>query len=146
MDLFRALRDQGRDRVGQLCAWKQGKRRLLPWLRAGRRAVPARLRISGERDDVRRDHRQRGRPTALASPRARLVPGPRASGGERQARARDGAELAAARPVAIGNAETLDDAVDMLTSAKSGGRTVNEREAKAALVVALALGWIAFEN
>src|SRR6185295_14486366 len=25
MDLFRVIRDQGRDRVGQLCAWKQGK-------------------------------------------------------------------------------------------------------------------------
>ena len=37
-------------------------------------------------------------------------------------------------------------AVDMLTAAKSGGRSVNEREAKAALVVALALGWIAFEE
>lgn len=146
MDLFRALRDQGRDRVGQLCAWKQGRVAFYRGSEPGAVQFPLDLDLSSAMMSgaiIASD----GRPDALL-PRAwaRLVPGPRASAANDKRERGTAPSSLQLVPSLIGNAETLDDAVDMLTSAKSGGRTVNEREAKAALVVAMSLGWIAFET
>jgi serine/threonine-protein kinase len=146
MDLFRALRDQGRDRVGQLFAWKQGRAAFYRGSEPGAVQFPLDLDLASAMMSgaiIASD----GRPDILLPrPWARLVPGPRAAAANDKRERGTAPSSLQLVPSLLGNAETLDDAVDMLTSARSGGRSVNEREAKAALVVALALGWIAFEN
>ena len=145
MDLFRAIRDQGRDRVGQLCAWKQGHVAFYRGAEPGAVQFPLDLDLASAMMSGA-ILASEGRPDAfLPKAWARLVPGPRAAtANDKRERGTAPSSLQLV-PSLLGHAETLDDAVDMLTSAKSGGRTVNEREAKAALVVAMALGWVAFE-
>jgi hypothetical protein len=41
---------------------------------------------------------------------------------------------------------SIDDAVRQLTATRGAGKAIGEREARAALVVAHSLGWIAFET
>jgi serine/threonine-protein kinase len=146
MDLFRALRDQGRDRVGQLCAWKQGRVAFYRGSQPGAVQFPLDLDLSSAMMSgaiIASD----GRPDVLLPrPWTRLVPGPRASAANDKRERGTAPSSLQLVPSLLGNAGTLDDAVDLLTAAKSGGRAVNEREAKAALVVAISLGWIAFET
>jgi hypothetical protein len=145
MDLFRAIRDQGRDRVGQLCAWKQGHVAFYRGAEPGAVQFPLDLDLASAMMSGA-ILASEGRPDAfLPKAWARLVPGPRAAAANDKRERGTAPSSLQLVPSLIGHAETLDDAVDMLTSAKSGGRTVNEREAKAALVVAMALGWVAFE-
>ncbi len=146
MDVFRAIRDQGRDRVGQLCAWKQGTVAFYRGSQPGAVQFPLDLDLASAMMSgaiIASD----GRPQDLLPEESlRLVPGPRAaaaSGKRERGTAPSSLQLV---PSLIGSAATLGDAITLLTSAKSGGRTVNEREARAALVVALSLGWIAFEE
>jgi serine/threonine-protein kinase len=143
MDLFRAIRDQGRDRVGQLCAWKQGRVAFYRGAEPGPVQFPLDLDLASAMMSgaiIASENK-----SLLPASWSRLVAGPRAAANDKRERGTAPSSLQLV-PSLVGAAGTLDDAIDLLTSAKSGGRTVNEREAKAALVVAMALGWIAFEK
>ncbi|HEX4336470.1 MAG TPA: serine/threonine-protein kinase [Polyangiaceae bacterium] len=146
MDLFRAIRDQGRDRVGQLCAWKQGRVAFYRGSEPGAVQFPLDLDLASAMMSGA-ILASEGKPDSILPPAwARLIPGPRASAANDKRERGTAPSSLQLVPSLLGSAETLDDAVDMLTSAKTGGRSVNEREAKAALVVAMSLGWIAFET
>lgn len=145
MDLFRAIRDQGRDRVGQLCAWKSGKAAFYRGSEPRAVQFPLDLDLASAMMSgaiLAGD----GKPqTLLPAPSSRLVPGPRAAlAAERRERGTSPSSLQLV-PSLLGAARTLEDAVQQLTLAQGMGRGVGEREAYAALVVAQALGWIAFE-
>jgi hypothetical protein len=144
MDLFRAIRDQGRDRVGRLCAWKQGKAAFYRGAKPGPVQFPLDLDLASAMMSgaiVASD----GKPeTLLPVATSRLVPGPRTRAArERSERGTSPVSLQLV-PSLIGTAATLGDAMRELTAARGTGRGASEREARAALVVALALGWIAF--
>jgi serine/threonine-protein kinase len=146
MDLFRAIRDQGRDRVGQLCAWKQGRVAFYRGSAPGAVQFPLDLDLSSAMMSGA-VLASEGKPDVLLPPSwSRLVAGPRAAAANDKRERGTAPSSLQLVPSLIGSAGSMDDAVDMLTSVKTGGRSVNEREAKAALVVAVALGWIAFER
>jgi hypothetical protein len=144
MDLFRAIRDQGRDRVGQLCAWKQGKAAFYRGAKPGLVQFPLDLDLASAMMSGAIVASE-GRPeTLLPVASSLLVPGPRASlASERSERGTSPASLQLVSSV-IGTAATLGDALRELTAARGTGRPTSDREARAALVVAHALGWIAF--
>jgi serine/threonine-protein kinase len=144
MDLFRALRDQGRDRVGQLCAWKQGRVAFYRGSEPGAVQFPLDLDLASAMMSGAILAGEGRFDAMLPKSWARLVAGPRAAAANDKRERGTAPSSLQLVPSLIASATTLDDAVDMLTSAKMGGRSVNEREAKAALVVAMALGWIAF--
>jgi serine/threonine-protein kinase len=144
MDLFRAIRDQGRDRVGQTCAWKDGKAAFYRGSEARAVQFPLDLDVASAMMSgaiLASD----GHPEALLPPPDMpLLPGPRAAlATERRERGTSPSSLQLV-PSLIGVAATLGEAVRQLTLAHGSGRGVGEREACAALVVAQALGWIAF--
>jgi serine/threonine protein kinase len=147
MDLFRAIRDQGRDRVGQLCAWKDGKAAFYRGSEPRAVQFPLDLDLASAMMSgaiLAGD----GKPqTLLPGPASRLIPGARASlAADRKERGTAPSSLQLV-PSLLGAAATLGAAVEQLTLAHGGaGRGVGEREAYAALVVAQALGWIAFES
>jgi serine/threonine-protein kinase len=145
MDLFRAIRDQGRDRVGQLCAWKDGKAAFYRGSEPRAVQFPLDLDLASAMMSgaiLSGD----GKPQTLLPPaRSRLIPGPRAAlAAERKERGTSPSSLQLV-PSLLGAVTTLQEAVQQLTLAQGVGRGVGEREAYAALVVAQALGWIAFE-
>jgi hypothetical protein len=88
-----------------------------------------------------------GKPERLLPAGAsRVVRGPRsAAAADRRERGTAPTSLQLV-PSLIPAQPTIDDAVRQLTAARGTSKPVGEREARAALVVAQALGWIAFEN
>jgi serine/threonine protein kinase len=145
MDLFRAIRDQGRDRVGALCAWRSGKAAFYRGTAPGPVQFPLDLDLTSPMMSgavLSSD----GRPESLLpGDSVLLVPGPRA------AAARDRRERGTAPrslqmvPSLLDSGCTIGEAVSRLMAAPAGGRPTGEREARAALVVAQALGWADFE-
>jgi serine/threonine-protein kinase len=147
MDLFRAIRDQGRDRVGQLCAWKQGK---AAFYRGVSVATPVQFPLDLDLTSPMMSgavFASDGKPERLLPAGAsRMVRGPRsAAAADRRERGTAPTSLQLV-PSLIPAHPTIDDAVRQLTAARGTSKPVGEREARAALVVAQALGWIAFEN
>jgi serine/threonine-protein kinase len=145
MDVFRAIRDQGRDRVGQLCAWKEGQAAFY------RGAVAGPVQFSLDLDLTSpmmsgAVFASEGRPERLLpSGEHVVVRGPRsAAAADRRERGTAPASLQLV-PSLIPSRPSIDDAVRQLTAARGSGKAVGEREARAAIVVAHALGWIAFE-
>jgi serine/threonine-protein kinase len=145
MDLFRAIRDQGRDRVGQLCAWKQGRAAFYRGSQPGSVQFPLDLDLASSMMSGA-ILASEGKPEGLLpADEVRLVPGPRATNAaDRRERGTAPSSLQLV-PSLLTSPHTLGEAVNALTAARSGNRTVGEREARAALIVAQALGWIGFE-
>jgi serine/threonine-protein kinase len=146
MDLFRAIRDQGRDRVGQLCAWKQGSVAFYRGSQPGAVQFPLDIDLTSAMMSgaiLASD----GKPETLLPPEtARLVRGPRAvSAADKRERGTAPSSLQLV-PSLLTAPSSVGEAVQKLTAARSGDRSVGEREARAALVVARVLGWIAFEE
>jgi serine/threonine-protein kinase len=139
--LFRAIRDQGRDRVAALCAWKDG---LATFYRG---THPARVDFPLDLDLANAMMagvilRHEGEPRkALPAGGARLVPGKRFGTTE------DPKELgrapASLQRVARLTAEELsvDKVLALLTDKNAGVAAVSEREAAAAIATAELLGW-----
>jgi serine/threonine-protein kinase len=148
VDLFRAIRDQGRDRVGQLCAWSAGKVAFYRDTAPGPVQFPLDLDLASAMM-AGAIFASEGKPESLLPDAgARVLAGPEV------ARARDHRELGTSPitlqriPPMLDKQPTIAEVVDRLTRPPASGteRVVRPREALAALVVARELGWISFEG
>src|SRR5450432_1322150 len=146
VDVFRAIRDQGRDRVAALCGWSEG---LVTFYRG---TSPQRVEFPLDLDLASPMMagaivRSKGEPQKLLPDgKQRVHPGPRAEA-IRHPRERGSAPASLAF-IATFMAErlTLDDALELMVAYRSGGdaRAVGAKEAAAALVIADILGWVMF--
>jgi hypothetical protein len=146
VDVFRAIRDQGRDRVAALCGWSEG---LVTFYRG---TSPQRVEFPLDLDLASPMMagaivRSKGEPQKLLPDgKKHVLPGPRAEA-IRVARERGSAP---ASLVFIGTLLserlTVDAALERLVAFKSGhdARAVGAKEAAAALVIADVLGWVMF--
>jgi serine/threonine protein kinase len=147
VDVFRAIRDQGRDRVAALCGWSDG---LVMFYRG---TTPTRVEFPLDLDLASALMagaivKSKGEPRSLLPDGARrLLPGPRA------AETRDPRERGAA-PASLQHVLRLveervsvDRALERLLAYRPGrdARAIGAKEACAALIAAELLGWIAFE-
>ena len=144
VDVFRAIRDQGRDRVATLCGWSEG---LVTFYRG---TAPQRVEFPLDLDLASPMMagaivRAKGEPkTLLPDGKKRLLSGPRGEA-VRHPRERGSA------PASLIYVSTLpperlsiDQAFERLMSYRTGheARTVGAKEAAAALVTAELLGWV----
>ena len=144
VDVFRAIRDQGRDRVATLCGWPEG---LVTFYRgtspqrvefpldldlASPMMAGAIVRAKGEPKNLLPDLKKR----LLAGPRSEAIRHPRERGSA-PASLIYVSTLIAERP-------TLEQALENLVAYRTGheARTVGAKEAAAALVTAQLLGWV----
>jgi eukaryotic-like serine/threonine-protein kinase len=142
VDLFRAIRDQGRDRVAALCAWKDGLATFYRGTHPARVDFPLDLDLSNAMM-AGIILRHEGDPRkALPSATARVAPGHRFDTTD------DPKELGRA-PASLQRIAKLarDDlsverVLALLTDKSSGVPAVGEREAAAALATAELLGWV----
>ena len=143
VDVFRAIRDQGRDRVATLCGWSEG---LVTFYRG---TAPQRVEFPLDLDLASPMMagaivRAKGEPKALLPEGKRLILGPR---GEAVRHPRErGSAPASLIYVSTLPAErlTVEQALERLLSYRTGheARAVGAKEAAAALVTAELLGWI----
>lgn len=146
MDVFRAIRDQGRDRVAALCGWEQGTVAFYRDTAPGRVEFPLDLDLSSPM--------MAGALVAShGNPRMLLPPGGfRVQVGPRGARALTEGERGTAPlslqliPRWVREGLMVETLVQRLAEARVGreARQVGEKEASAALVTASELGWIVF--
>jgi hypothetical protein len=143
VDVFRAIRDQGRDRVAALCTWKDGLASFYRGTQPTHVEFPLELDLSSaimagvilaSEGDPRR---------ALPADNARVVPGPRhAATSESKEIGRAPASLIAAARFAP-ERMTVEVMLERLT--RSGdGPGPSAREVAAAITTAQLLGWVAF--
>lgn len=143
VDVFRAIRDQGRDRVAAICGWKRGTVSFYRDADPGRIEFPLDLDLASPMM-AGAIVESSGNPRALL-PRADQVLEP----GPRHYRAFDPAELGTAPrslrmiPKLVATRPTIASVIERLTSA-SDERHIGEKEAAAALVVAGTLGWVSY--
>lgn len=143
VDVFRAIRDQGRDRVATLCGWPEG---LVTFYRG---TAPQRVEFPLDLDLASPMMagaivRAKGEPKALLpNGSKRLLPGPR-SEAIRHPRERGSAPASLVFVTTLlPERLTIDQAFERLVSYRSGheARTVGAKEAGAALITAELLGW-----
>ena len=144
MDVFRAIRDQGRDRVAALCGWKRGSVVFYRSTDPGHVEFPLDLDLSspmmaGAIVQSNGDPR-----LLLPADDTPLVPGPR------HYAAFDTAEVGTA-PVSLRMLPTLAtqrlsvaEAVHRLTTPRPAERVIGDKEAHAALVAAKVIGWVGY--
>ena len=142
--VFRAIRNQGRDRVASLCCWRDGRVQLYRGSEPGHVEFPLDLDLSVPMmAGAMLQLRQSGDPLAKVT---RLRPGRRfeetASEEERAGAPPSLLELSAL----IGPGLPLALAIERLSAwGEQVARPVPEREARAAVLVALALEWLRAE-
>ena len=148
MDVFRAIRDQGRDRVAAVCGWLQGTATFYRGTTPGQVEFPLDLDLASPMM-AGVIMASRGEPRAwLPEGKTPFTPGPRAS------EATSEGELGTA-PISLQRIPTLftskegvsiDDALAALTEKREGRgmRSVGQKEACAALIVGRVLGWADF--
>lgn len=143
VDVFRAIRDQGRDRVATLCGWAEG---LVTFYRG---TAPQRVEFPLDLDLASPMMagaivRAKGEPkTLLPNGNKRLLPGPR-SEAVRHPRERGSAPASLVYVTTLlPERLTIDQAFERLVSYRTGAdaRTVGAKEAAAALITAQLLGW-----
>jgi serine/threonine-protein kinase len=146
MDVFRAIRDQGRDRVASLCGWEEGTvtfyRGTTPtWVQFPLDLDLASPMMAGTLVASHGDPKK-----LLPSMHHQLTPGPRAASCSLR-KERGSAPLSLQwLPKLCENGLTIEGAIaKMLGKPESADRRrISEREAFAALVTAKHLGWVAF--
>jgi serine/threonine protein kinase len=146
MDVFRAIRDQGRDRVAVICGWLRGTLIFYRDTAPGQVQFPLDLDLASPMmaGVIVAAH---GNPRLLLPDGAALL-----SPGHRAHAATDPSERGTApislqivpRLVAPGSRVSVDEALEVLTTKREGRgvRNIGFKEACAALVVARVLGWI----
>ncbi|HYP78077.1 MAG TPA: protein kinase [Polyangiaceae bacterium] len=144
VDVFRAIRDQGRDRVATLCGWSEG---LVTFYRG---TAPQRVEFPLDLDLASPMMagaivRAKGEPrTLLPEGKKRLLLGPRGEA-VRHPRERGSAPASLIYVSTLpGERLTVDQALERLMSYRTGheARAVGAKEAAAALVTAELLGWV----
>jgi serine/threonine-protein kinase len=132
VDIFTALRNQGRDRIAALCGWKRGSAQLYAGAAPERMLFPLDL-------DLTLCMMAGALRNGLAPPDARIFPGPRAPAvGDKST----SVPLLNLVPMVARKRMTTAQALMELVPL---GKRKSDEEAKAALVVAEALDWIAYE-
>lgn len=148
MDVFRAIRDQGRDRVASLCGWDEGAATFYRGTMPARVQFPLDLDLASPMMAGALVASSGDPATMLPSPQTRLVPGPRAESTNTR-RERGTAPLSLQMlPGLCESRPTLSDAIHTLTQAPDEGerRSVSVKEAGAAILTAQHLGWIGFQT
>ncbi len=146
VDVFRAIRDQGRDRVAALCAWSRGVTTFYRGTAPNRVEFPLDLDLASPMMAGAFVATQ-GDPRALMpSGNARVAPGPRAPAmaSKRERGTVPVALLHLQRLATLGR--TVDECVaDIVASPPPRGtRSITDREACAALHVGKVLGWVSY--
>lgn len=144
VDVFRAIRDQGRDRVAALCGWKRGSAMFYRSTDPGAVDFPLDLDLSSPMM-AGAIVLSNGEPRALLpSLETPLAPGPR------HYTAFDPVELGTAPislrmvPALAAERLTVREALSRITAPRPSERAVGDKEAQAALVAAKVLGWAAY--
>ena len=147
VDIFRAIRDLGRDRVAAICGWRDG---LVTFYRGnppGRVDFPLDLDLASPMmaGVIVVSH---GNPRALLPGGATLLaPGPRfheSSDPQERGTAPSSLQMI---PMLLPERVSVDQTLSRLTAMRvgRGGRSIAEAEACAALLTAFELGWVRFE-
>jgi hypothetical protein len=148
MDVFRAIRDQGRDRVASLCGWEDGAATFY------RGTMPASVQFPLDLDLASPMMAgalvaASGEPAnMLPSPDTVLVPGPRAASTNTRKERGTAPISLQMLPQLCESRPTLQQALDAITQTPEEGerRSVSFKEAGAAVITAQHLGWIAFQT
>ena len=145
VDVFRAIRDQGRDRVAALSTWEEG---LVTFYRG---TAPTRVEFPLELDLASPMMagtilRTKGEPRTLLPEGKRVVPGPRYEAGKLP-RERGSAPASLQYVMTfVSEHLSIEVALARITDYRPGreARAVSPKEAAAALAVAELLGWVAW--
>ncbi len=147
VDLFRAIRDQGRDRVAALCTWNDGRAMFYRGTQAARVDFPLELDIAhammagviiGTHGEPRR---------ALPPGSTSVVAGPRATELDQPPQTETAPTALRLLVKLVPEELTVETMVLRLTlePTQRDGRAVSQREACAALAVAKWLDWVAWK-
>ena len=142
MDMFRAIRDQGRDRVAAACAWAGGRVSFYRGSAPGKVEFPLDLDLASPMM-AGALHVSRGKPRDSLPPGAHvLATGQRwPSPADRQERGTAPNAMQMIPPLAKAGA-SIDEAIAKLTTPRRNARQIRDSEACAALITARALEWI----
>lgn len=146
MDIFRAIRDQGRDRVASLCGWEEGTVTFYRGTAAAWVQFPLDLDLASPMMAGTLVASGGNPKKLLPNLSQRLRPGPRAASCSLR-KERGSAPLCLQwLPKLAEDGLSLEEAIGHLTRApeRKDRRRVGEREACAALITAKHLGWVGF--
>jgi serine/threonine protein kinase len=150
MALFRAIQNQGRDRVAALCGWQEGQVQLYRGAEPGEVQFPLDLDLTAPMLAGALSFEQRGS-EALAKA-TRISPGRALEQAKLDARPDLPAPLLRLLalvepelPIARALAALAQPAIDVTDGGASDARAASERAPRAALLVAAALQWVRFE-
>ena len=146
VDVFRAIRDQGRDRVAALCAWSRGTATFYRGTAPNRVEFPLDLDLASPMMAGAFVATQGDPRTLMPSGGARVALGPRAPAmaSKRERGTAPVALLHLQRLATMGR--TVDECVAdiVATPPPRGTRSITDREACAALHVGKVLGWVSY--
>ena len=148
VDLFRAIRDQGRDRVAALCAWQEGRAIFYRGPSPGHVEFPLDLDLTSAMMAGAIVVSRKDPWSALPDHESVVRPGARVAALQ-DARERGTAPSSLQMVAALANSGlTAEAMVEHLTRPRAGrgARTISDREACAALVVARQLEWVTFDD
>ncbi|HEY6556186.1 MAG TPA: protein kinase [Polyangiaceae bacterium] len=151
IDVFRAIRDQGRDRVAALCAWPRGNTTFYRGTAPGRVAFPLDLDLASPMMAgaiVRARNKPR---TLLPSGQTTLKVGSRYAACTEASERGTAPLVLQVLPALAPRGATIDEAIKELTTRRfqtendrTPARTISENEACAALYTAALLRWVRF--
>ncbi|MBN2196274.1 MAG: serine/threonine protein kinase [Polyangiaceae bacterium] len=146
IDLFRAIRDQGRDRVAALCTWTDGNACFYRGTVPGRVEFPLDLDLTSPMMAGVVVISQGDLWSLLPNPDAPMEEGPRAAKVADERERGNAPSSLQAIAAMVSETITIGGAVARITAPRSGrgARTISEKEACAAVLVARDIGWIAF--
>lgn len=148
VDVFRAIRDQGRDRVAALCTWTKGVATFYRDTTPNHVAFPLDLDLASPMmAGVLMT--SKGAPRGmLPKPESLVIPGPRApTMASRRERGTAPVSLVALQRLVTQGLD-IESCIREITVARSGpgSRAISENEVCAALVVGRVLGWVSFQE
>ncbi len=145
MQVFRALREQGRDRVADICTWSHGSIAFYRGTAPGHVQFPLDLdlAVTMMAGIVRRI--SSGLPVELPDDQLLLKPGPRfPSARDRRERGTAPASLQQIPSLARMHLSVATTRNELIEDGIAGRRRVSENEANSAIVIGHALGWVEF--
>ena len=146
VDVFRAIRDQGRDRVAALCAWSRGTATFYRGTSPNRVEFPLDLDLASPMMAGAFVAAQGDPRTLISSGDAKVVLGPRAPAmaSKRERGTAPVALLHLQRLATLGRTVNECVADIVATPPPRGVRSITDKEASAALHVGKVLGWVSY--